>query len=273
MPELPEVEVLRRSLQPGVVGATIEAVRVHNPNLREAVDRRRLATCRGRQILAVRRRAKYLLLDLSGDQTVVVHLGMSGRFTLTPAAEPAAAHEHVVIGLDGARSLRFRDPRRFGLILLRPTATLAEDSHLAHLGLEPLGEDLTGEVLEELANGRRAPVKSFLMDGRIVVGVGNIYAAEALHRARIHPLRSVARISSGRWNRLADAIRETLSQAIDQGGTTLNDFTDALGESGYFKVSLAVYDREGESCQRCHKSIRRIIQSGRSTFYCPGCQR
>lgn len=273
MPELPEVEVLRRSLEPQVVGTTIESIRVSNPDLREPANRRSLGTCRGRQILAARRRAKYLLLDLTGGKTLVVHLGMSGRLTLVPASTPAEPHEHVSIFLDTGRRLRFRDTRRFGLVLVRPTKSLEGDPHFAHLGLEPLGGDLSGEALRTLATGRRSPIKSFLMDGRMVVGVGNIYAAEALHLAGIHPTRSVARISTGRWDRLASAVQETLSSAIDQGGTTLNDFVDAMGQSGYFRVSLSVYDREGQPCRRCQTDIRRIVQSGRSTFYCPGCQR
>lgn len=273
MPELPEVEVLRRSLEPHVLGATIDAVRVWNPDLREPVDRRRLARCRGRGILAARRRAKYLLLDLTGGKTLVIHLGMSGRLTLAPSTSPPEAHEHVTFFLDSGQRLRFRDSRRFGLVLLRATEELEDDPHFAHLGLEPLGGALSGKALQEMAAGRRAPIKSFLMDGRMLVGVGNIYAAEALHRAGVHPTRSVARIATSRWNCLAEAIQETLSEAIEQGGTTLNDFADALGESGYFKVSLSVYDREGRACRRCQRSIRRIVQSGRSTFYCPGCQR
>lgn len=273
MPELPEVEVLRRSLEPLVVGATLESIRIWNGDLRESVDRRRLARCRGRKIVAARRWAKYLLLDLSGGETLVVHLGMSGRLTLSAVTAPRQAHEHVAIGLDSAQRLRFVDPRRFGLLFAQTTAALATDRHFVHLGVEPLEGDFNGEVLRGLASGRRAPIKSFIMDARRVVGVGNIYAAEALHRAGIHPHRSVRRISSGRWDRLAKAIQATLTEAIDQGGTTLNDFSDATGRSGYFAVSLAVYDREGLPCQRCGKCIRRIVQSGRSTFYCPGCQR
>jgi formamidopyrimidine-DNA glycosylase len=273
MPELPEVEVLRRSLEPLIVGSRIESVRVWNPDLREPVDRRRLAACRGRQVVAARRRAKYLLLDLTDEQTLVVHLGMSGRLTLVPNAEPRERHEHLALYLDSGRRLRFRDTRRFGLVLLRHTPRLASDRHFIHLGLEPLEPGLTGAALRRRASGRRGPIKSFLMDGRIVVGVGNIYAAESLHLAGIHPRRSVARISEPRWESLAQAVRTTLSAAIEQGGTTLNDFADAAGEAGYFHVSLKVYDRAGEGCDRCGGTVRRIVQSGRSTFYCPGCQR
>ena len=221
MPELPEVEVLRQSLEPHVLGATIESVRVWNPDLRELVDRRRLGNCRGREILAARRRAKYLLLDLTGGQTLVIHLGMRGQLTLVPSSDPVELHEHLSFYLDTGQRLRFRDTRRFGLVFVRATRGLAADPHFAHLGFEPLDDALDGKVLKELTEGRRAPIKSFLMDGRMVVGVGNIYAAEALHRAGIHPARSVARISASRWDRLARAIQETLSEAIDQGGTTL----------------------------------------------------
>lgn len=273
MPELPEVEVLRRSLEPLVIGSRIESVEIWNGDLREPVDRRRLARSRGRQIVDVRRRAKYLLLDLSGDQTLVVHLGMSGRFTLVPEGAPRELHEHLAFYLDSAQRLRFRDTRRFGLVLMLPTAELPRDRHFAHLGAEPLHDGITGDFLRQKATGRRGPIKSFLMDGSVIVGVGNIYAAEALHRAGIHPRRSVARISKVRWEKLAESIGRTLTDAIEQGGTTLNDFADARGESGYFSVSLSVYDRSGQPCPRCRTPIRRIVQSGRSTFYCPGCQR
>ena len=274
MPELPEVEVLRRSLEPLLLGETIEGVRVRNPALREPVDRARLGRLvRGRRVAGLRRRAKYLLVDLEGGSTLVVHLGMSGRLTLVDGGAPVQSHEHVAFRLAGGRRLAFRDPRRFGLVLALPTRGLARDRHFAALGLEPLGEELTGDVLASLAERRRGPVKTFLMDGRLIVGVGNIYASEALHRAAVHPRRSVARVSARTWRRLAGAVRATLQQAIAEGGTTLNDFADGEGNSGYFQVSLEVYGREGEPCRRCGRAIRRIVMGGRSTFYCPGCQR
>lgn len=273
MPELPEVEVLRRSLEPALLRRRIEGLRVWNRALREPVDGRRLGRLvSGRRVTGLRRRAKYLLIDLENGATLVVHLGMSGRMTLAPAGEPRQPHEHLTLRLSSGMRLRFRDPRRFGLVFAAATEGLGEDPHFAHLGAEPLGDGFSGELLRAAARGRRAPVKSFLLDGRIVVGVGNIYASEALHRAGIHPRRSVARIGAGRWERLAAAVREVLEEAIRQGGTTLNDFTDGRGESGWFQVSLAVYDREGEPCPRCGAQIRRIVQSGRSTFYCPRCQ-
>jgi formamidopyrimidine-DNA glycosylase len=278
MPELPEVEVLRRSLEPHLVGDRIERVEVTNPSLREPVDVPRLRrAARGREVVALRRRSKYLLIDLEGGWTVVVHLGMSGRLTLSPAAVPPELHEHVAFHLRSGRRLRFRDPRRFGVVFAAKTAELDADPHFVHLGPEPLEPGLSGKVLGEVlaraAAGRRGPVKAFLMDAGVVVGVGNIYASETLHRAGVHPGRSVARISRQRWERVAESAMAVLRQAISQGGTTLNDFADGEGRSGYFQVSLTVYDREGEPCLACGRPVRRIVQAGRSTFYCPGCQR
>lgn len=274
MPELPEVEVLRRSLEPRLVGRCVEGVRVREPRLREPVSPEALAEeLVGREFTRVRRRAKYLLADLSEDRTLVVHLGMSGRLSLRPAAAAQRAHEHVSVDLADGEELVFRDPRRFGLVAVARTANLDADRRFRHLGVEPLEPDFDGERLRARAEGRRGPVKSFLMNGRVVVGVGNIYASEALFEAGIHPWRSVARIARHRWDRLALAVQSVLTRAIEEGGTTLNDFEDAMGQAGYFQVSLAVYGREGESCERCDRTIRRRVQAGRSTFYCPGCQR
>jgi formamidopyrimidine-DNA glycosylase len=274
MPELPEVEVLRRSLEPHLIGDRVERVEVSNPALREPVDVARLRrAARGREVISLRRRSKYLLIDLDGGWTVVVHLGMSGRLTLVPAATPLEPHEHVAFHLRSGRRLRLRDPRRFGVVFAVKTAEIDGDPHFAHLGPEPLEPGFSGETLARAAAGRRGPVKAFLMDAGVVVGVGNIYASETLHRAGVHPERSVARISRQRWERLAEAGVAVLRQAISQGGTTLNDFADGEGNSGYFQVSLNVYGREGEPCRTCGRPVRRIVQAGRSTFYCPGCQR
>ena len=274
MPELPEVEVLRRSLEPHLTGDRIEHVEVRNAALREPVDPAALTRhAAGREVGPLRRRGKYLLIDLAGGRTVVVHLGMSGRLTLSPGGTPPELHEHVVFHLRSGRLLRFRDPRRFGVVFGLRTAEIPRDPHFAHLGIEPLEPEFSGEVLARAAEGRRGPVKPFLMDGTVVVGVGNIYATETLFRAGVHPMRSVARISSRRWDRVAEEAVRVLRQAIDQGGTTLNDFADGEGRSGYFQVSLGVYDREGEACSSCGGGIRRIVQAGRSTFYCARCQR
>jgi formamidopyrimidine-DNA glycosylase len=274
MPELPEVEVLRRSLEPHLVGDRIVRVEVRNPALRERVETARLRrNAAGRDVVALRRRSKYLLIDLSGERTVAVHLGMSGRLTLAGGAEPLEPHEHVAFYLQSGRRLRLRDPRRFGLVLALETAKIEADPHFAHLGVEPLEAGFSGETLARAAAGRRGPVKAFLMDARVVVGLGNIYASETLFRAGVHPARSVARISAARWDRIAASTVAVLLQAITQGGTTLNDFADGEGRPGYFQVSLAAYDREGEPCLVCGGPVRRIVQAGRSTYYCPRCQR
>ena len=274
MPELPEVEVLRRSLEPLVRSDSVSQVVVRETRLREKVEADRLrADVSGRKIIGARRRAKYLLLDLEGDRSLVVHLGMSGRLTLTREETPPLDHEHVSFSLASGRKLRFVDSRRFGLVFSLQTSAQETDRHFRRLGVEPLEAELDAEALRRKAMRRRGPIKTFLMNGEVVVGVGNIYACEALHRARLHPRRSVARISRASWERLVASVKDTLSDAIEQGGTTLNDFADAAGREGYFKVRLQVYDRAGEACFRCGRSIARITQSGRSTFYCPGCQR
>jgi formamidopyrimidine-DNA glycosylase len=273
MPELPEIEVLRRSLQPLLPGDVIAGLTVHHTGLRERVKTRDLGRVVGERIQALRRRSKYLLIDVTGGSTVAIHLGMSGRLTLVPAGEPLEPHEHVSFQLQSGRRLRLRDPRRFGLVLRVPTSALATDPHFADLGVEPLDPGFSGETLRQAASGRRGPVKAFLMDARIVVGIGNIYATETLFAARVHPTRSVGRIASPTWNRLAESAVAVLEHAITEGGTTLNDFADGEGRSGYFQVSLAAYGREGLPCPRCTTPIRRLLQSGRSTFYCPHCQR
>ena len=272
MPELPEVEVLRRSLEPRLEGRRIERVEVRSPALREPLDRRSLNRLAGRRIEGLRRRAKYLLIDLEGGSTLVIHLGMSGRFTVVRGNAPVAPHEHLAFHLSTSGRLRLVDPRRFGLAFALPTAKLESDRHFARLGVEPLGPELTPGYLRQAARKRRGPIKAFLMDARVVVGVGNIYACETLWQARVHPRRSVARVSAATWIMVTAAVRDVLGRAIGEGGTTLNDFTDGEGNAGYFQVSLAAYGREGEPCHRCERPLRRIVQSNRSTFYCPGCQ-
>lgn len=273
MPELPEIEVLKRSLEPRLTGRRLLGVEVHSPALREPLDRRALGELAGRRVERLGRRGKYLLIEVDSGATLVIHLGMSGRLTLAPAAGELEAHEHLSFSLEGGERLRLRDPRRFGLAFVAPTAGLGEDRHFRHLGVEPLAPALTGAQLTALAQGRRGPVKSFLMDSRRLVGVGNIYATEALHLAGIHPTRSVARIAEARWQRLAEAVVEVLERAIAEGGTTLNDFTDGAGQAGEYQGNLAVYGRAGEACEACGATLRRIVQGGRSSFYCPRCQR
>jgi formamidopyrimidine-DNA glycosylase len=273
VPELPEVESVRRSLESAVVGRRIEAVVVRDARLRSRVrpDALRRATV-GRRVLGVRRRAKYLLLDVE-DGAVLVHLGMTGRLRLLAHEAPLEKHDHVVFILDDGRDLRFNDARRFGLVEAVAGGDEAEHPALAGLGLEPLGDEFDGEALFRLTRGLSRPIKNLLMDGTRLVGVGNIYASESLHRAGIHPAAPAGRLSRPRLTRLARAVRETLRAALAQGGTTFRDFANTGGETGYFAVSLRVYGRDGEPCLRCGKRVRRMVQAGRSSFYCPGCQR
>jgi len=274
MPELPEVESVRRSLEREVVGRVIRAVTVRERRLRVPVDAAALErAATGREVTCVRRRAKFLLVDLQDGPTLLMHLGMTGRLGLVPHDQPYAKHDHVIFVLDDGRDLRFNDARRFGLVSLAEAGAEADHPSLAGLGVEPLEAGFDGAVLFELTRGVARPIKNLIMDGSLVVGVGNIYASESLFRAGIHPTTPAGRLSRPRLVRLARAIRETLRAAIAQGGTTFRDFSNTGGESGYFAVKLRVYAREGEACLSCGGRIRRIVQSGRSTFYCGACQR
>ena len=272
MPELPEVETIRRGLEPLVKGRRVLQVTVRERRLRERIDPRALARLRGARWTGIRRRSKFLLLDTDADLTLLVHLGMTGRLWVSEAGTPQRAHEHVVIALQGDRELRFADARRFGLLRVLKSGSVDRDRLLRHLGPEPLDEDLGAEALHRLTRGRRQPVKSFLMDTRALAGIGNIYACEVLYRCGVHPKRAVGRIGLDVWDRLLKNLRLVLQEAISAGGTTVRDFQNAEGNAGYFAVSLRVYGRAGEPCSRCRTRIRRIVQSGRSTFYCPQCQ-
>ena len=271
MPELPEVETTRRGLLPHVVGRRIRDVVVRNANLRWPVPRdlkRRLA---GEQVVAIRRRGKYLLFECH-EGHLLVHLGMSGRLTLVPNDRPPRAHDHVDLCFEGDHVLRLTDPRRFGAMLWIAGA-VERHALLRDLGLEPLDAGFSGAALARLARGRRVAVKQFLMNGRMVSGVGNIYASEALFRAGIHPLRPAGRIAAPRWDRLAQAVRDTLERALEAGGSTLRDYSSARGVPGFFQHEFTVYGREGEPCTQCATPIRALRQGQRSTFYCPKCQR
>ena len=273
MPELPEVEVLRRSLEPHCVGRTLRKVEVFEPRLRQPIDPPSFAVAlRGRRVIHLRRRAKYLLMGLTGDRTLLVHLGMSGNLIWSPEQRDLQKHQHVRVHLDDGSLLSYQDPRRFGLLEVADSRWLENNQRLAHLGVEPLTEAFSGEYLRSRAGKRRRRIKEFLMDQTVVVGVGNIYASEALHRAAINPKRAVSRVSLTTWEALVLAVKETLERAIARGGSTLSDFRNGRGESGYFQIEHAVYDRQGKQCLRCDGVIRRIVQGNRSTFYCPRCQ-
>jgi formamidopyrimidine-DNA glycosylase len=271
VPELPEVETVRLGLAPHLVGRRLVGAALRERRLRWPVDAdlgRRVA---GQQVQRLWRRAKYLLLDLEAGH-LILHLGMSGSLRLVEAGTAPGPHEHLDLELDDGRCLRLHDPRRFGAVLYTPAEPLSHPL-LARLGPEPLEAGFDGDWLYRLSRGRLAPVKAFLMDGRVVVGVGNIYASESLFAAGIRPTRPAGRVGLARYRVLAEAVRYVLKEAIRQGGTTLRDFVDSRGEPGYFAVRLQVYGRAGEVCANCGAHIRRQNIAQRSSYYCPGCQR
>lgn len=272
MPELPEVETTRRGIAPWLEGRRLLGARVRQPRLRWPVPADLDARVRGRRVRQVRRRAKYLLLDLGNDDWLLLHLGMSGSLRVLPKDSPPGPHDHLDLLLEERRLLRLRDPRRFGAVLWWHGLPQAHP-RLRRLGPEPLSATFSGAHLYGLSRARRTPVKAFIMDQRVVVGIGNIYANEALFAAGIHPGRAAGRIALSRYRRLVAAIRETLEAAIAQGGTTLRDFEQADGRPGYFAQTLRVYGRAGRPCPRCGTPIRRRELGGRSAWWCPRCQR
>lgn len=283
MPELPEVETVRRGLEPVLTGRAILRAEVNRPDLRWPLPPDLARRLTGRRVLALRRRAKYILADLDGGETLLVHLGMSGRILVSGGAvgrfrhdHPAPArHDHVMLDIEGGARITFNDPRRFGAMDLFATEAAAAHPLLARLGPEPLGNSFSDAYLAAAFGGRRMPVKAALLDQRIVAGLGNIYVCEALWRARISPRRRAGAISAARIATLATAIRAVLLEAIAAGGSSLRDFRRADGELGYFQHRFDVYGREGAACHTpgCGGTIRRVVQSGRSSFYCAGCQR
>jgi len=287
VPELPEVETVRTGLIPALQGRLVERVKLNRANLRFPFPERMAERLAGRRVERIDRRAKYLLLRLAGDETLLVHLGMSGRFSIEAAAAtqqpgdfvhaaPAnPKHDHVVFEIEGGVTVRYNDPRRFGFMLMFATASEAEQPNLAGLGPEPNSNAFSGAALGEVLAGKRTPIKSALLDQRVVAGLGNIYVCEALHRSGISPLREARKIPGVRAERLAIAVRNVIEEAIAAGGSTLKDFAGADGALGYFQHRFSAYGREGAPCStpRCKGEIRRIVQAGRSTFYCPACQR
>ncbi len=291
MPELPEVETVRLGLAPVMEGATILKVEQRRPDLRVPFPPRFVRRVTGHRVIALGRRAKYLLADLDDGTVLVMHLGMSGSFRIE--AEGASttagsyyhprtklrAHDHVVFHMSSGVRIVFNDPRRFGLMDLVPRAQLDTSKHFHAMGIEPLGNELSGATIARLLAGRSAPLKAALMDQRLIAGLGNIYVCEALWRARLSPDRKAGTLATktgkatAAADRLAEAIREVLEAAIAAGGSSLRDHIRTNGELGDFQHTFAVYDREGEPCPRGKGTIRRKVHSGRSTFYCPVCQR
>lgn len=270
MPELPEVETTRRGLQPHVVGRAIARVEVREPRLRWPVAPTLARALSGRRIEQLERRGKYLLFG-TGAGTLLVHLGMSGSLRYLPEVPPAGLHDHLDLHFTDGSALRLNDPRRFGCVIL--TDAPAEHPLLRQLGPEPLGPEFTADYLWNASRGRGVTIKQHLMNGRIVVGVGNIYASESLFRAGIHPSRAAGRIARTRFEPLVAAVRAVLHDAIEEGGTTLRNFVGGDGKPGYFRGSLRVYERESQACLSCGTPIERRVLGQRATYYCPRCQR
>jgi formamidopyrimidine-DNA glycosylase len=283
MPELPEVETVRRGLQPVMEGKVIVAAQVNRPDLRWPFPQRMAERLAGARILTLRRRSKYILADLSTSETLLIHLGMSGRILISGEVqglfhhEHAApqTHDHVVFDMENDVRITFNDPRRFGAMDLMPTDTAEDHKLLRDLGPEPLGNAFDETYLLARLKVRRTPVKAALLDQKLVAGLGNIYICETLFRAGISPKRLASSLSPKRARSLVPLIRDVLGEAIEAGGSSLRDFRQTDGELGYFQHSFAVYDREGAPCPKpgCSGQVRRIVQSGRSSFYCPRCQR
>lgn len=293
MPELPEVETVRRGLEPAMVGARFTKVMQRRPDLRFPFPERFAERLEGQEVRALGRRAKYLLADLSSGEVLIMHLGMSGRFLVTQGGATRmpgefhhehgglGAHDHVVFGLSNGATVTYNDARRFGFMDLVPRAEIETCKHFAGMGIEPLGNELSGETVATLFGGKRTPLKAALLDQRLIAGLGNIYVCEALFRTGLHPEAPAGSLvtKSGKptekAHRLAEVIRDVLSEAVTAGGSTLRDHAQVDGSLGYFQHSFRVYDREGEACvtPECTGVVERLVQSGRSTFYCPVCQK
>jgi len=270
MPELPEVEVIRRGLAPRLLGRRFLSVQMGKKRLRQASAPQHLTRwLPGRRLERLQRRGKYLVFRLEGGVTLLIHLGMTGRLLLGAPVrhEP---HVHLIFTLEGGLTLAFEDVRRFGQVLVfTPGEPLTP---LEQVGREPFSRRVTPEWLAEVSRGRRRPLKNFLLDGRILAGLGNIYACEVMFAAGLHPATPAGALESDEWDRVLQETRRILKRAIRQGGTTVNNYLNSRGETGLFQVELMVYGREGEPCRRCGSAIQRLVQAGRSTFFCPRCQ-
>jgi len=269
MPELPEVETTRRGIEPWLVDHTISGWTVRNSALRWPVQIPN--ELRGETVLSVHRRAKYLLLGTHAG-TLIVHLGMSGSLRILDPGTPVLKHDHVDINFDNGKVLRLNDPRRFGCVLFQAGDDPSQHALLAKLGVEPLGNEFSGRYLHGLSRNRKVAVKNFIMDSKIVVGVGNIYAAEALFLAGIRPATRAGRLPLHKFDDLATAIKAVLARAVSKGGTTLRDFVGSDGKPGYFRQQLNVYGRQNEACRRCSARLKGQTLGQRSTVYCPNCQ-
>ena len=271
MPELPEVETTLRGIEPHISNNIITDIIVRNPSLRWPVPVKNLQDLVGEAVTNVERIAKYIIIH-TAKGSVLLHLGMSGSLRSLPKDEPPSKHDHIDLVFSNNRVVRLNDPRRFGCCLLLQQP-VKEHKLLASLGPEPLSDEFNGDLLFDLSRKRNIPIKNFIMDGKVVVGVGNIYASESLFMAGIRPTASVKRISRARYQKLASSIKAVLAKAIKAGGTTLNDFTQADGKPGYFAQELQVYGRNGDACNQCGKLIKSEVIGQRNTFYCTTCQK
>jgi formamidopyrimidine-DNA glycosylase len=274
MPELPEVEVIKRGLQKHLPGRTITGIVASNRKLRLPLPRKGLNTCiRGARIQTVGRRAKFLMITMDNGAVLIIHLGMTGRLGIFPADAPRSKHDHLWLQLDNNMQLRFNDIRRFGFIQVVPPGGDPGTTILAGIGPEPLGKEFTPEYLHRLAAGKNRPLKNFLMDSRVVAGIGNIYACEILFHAGLNPQKKISRLTRKEWERVVAGSRHVLQKAITCGGTTISDFVNASGKSGYFQLELQTYGRQGQFCKCCATPIAKKTMAGRSTFFCPKCQK
>ncbi len=281
MPELPEVETVRRGLSPAMEGRVIERLEVNRPNLRFPFPDRFKDRVEGARITRMGRRAKFLVTELDTGEALIMHLGMSGRFTVNSNAtadfhyDPGTnqAHDHVVFHMEGGATITYNDPRRFGFMELWPTDQMSHYNRVKDLGPEPLSNHFNAAYLDNTLKGKTAPIKAALLDQSVIAGLGNIYVCEALFRSGISPRRKSSTVVGKRNERLAPAINDVIAEAIEAGGSSISDFASASGELGYFQKHFHVYGREGAPCDTCGKAIKRIVQSGRSSFYCGQCQR
>jgi len=271
MPELPEVETIRRGLERELVGHRIDGVDWRGAKLRGGASPVPLAKLEGQRVRAVRRHGKFLLWDLSGGGTLLAHLGMTGKFLFAGPGEARRPHTHLVLSLDDERGLRFSDPRRFGLLKLFPKGAGIPD--LEHYGVDALDPAFTPEALRDMLSHSSAPLKAFLLDQTWIAGVGNIYACEAMWRARLSPTRAAKSVPRAKVAALHAGILGALRDSLAAGGASFNDYVDAIGTEGSFMLEVAVFQRAGQPCPRCGAKVKRIAQSGRSTFFCPRCQR
>ena len=276
MPELPEVETVRRGLEGRIVGKRIAHAEARRPTLRIPLPENFAARMTGRRFERLERRGKYILAYLDDGAVLIIHLGMSGRITLQGAgAEPAGRHDHVVFRMEDGTVATYNDPRRFGLMTMCREAEVDEHRLLASMGADPLGNEFNGPYLAARLKGKRTPIKAALLDQKIVAGLGNIYVCEALHISGLSPKRKAHTVGPARANALVDAIKTVLTHAISSGGSSLKDHRQTNGELGYFQHAFRIYGRKDKACKRCGSAhpVKRLIQSGRSTFYCSHCQR